>query len=128
MQEQESPVAKARQDMVDRKAAWIERMFDKLFSAIGANPTAAILVISAGLNVWQFSINNDLNKLRIQDITNLNEKINAAVEKSVERELPKKLAPYEAKQDSISKNVDTSLYNLNGTVESVKQYIKKKTR
>lgn len=121
-------IPKPKQDMVDRKAAWIERMFDRLFSAIGANPTAAILVLSAGLNIWQFSINNELNQLRINDITNLNEKINAAVQKSVEREIPKKLAPYEAKQDSISKNVDTSLYNLNGTVESVKQYIKKKTR
>ncbi|WP_316743827.1 hypothetical protein [Pedobacter antarcticus] len=128
MEEEESPVAKAKQDMVDRKAAWIERMFDRLFAAVGANPTAALLVLSLGMNFWQFNIGAEKDRLRIQDITSLNEKINLAVEKSVERELPKKLAPYEAKQDSISKNVDTSLYNLNGTVESVKQYIKKKTR
>jgi hypothetical protein len=126
MAEEQTPSEK--QDMVDRKAAWIERMFDRLFAAVGANPTAAILVLSAGLNFWQFSINKDINELRISDNARLNEKINAAVEKSVERKLPEHLAPYEAKQDSISKNMDTSLYNLNGTVESVKQYIKKKTR
>jgi hypothetical protein len=126
MAEEQTPSEK--QDMVDRKAAWIERMFDRLFAAVGANPTAAILVLSVGLNFWQFSINKDINELRISDNARLNEKINAAVEKSVERKLPEHLAPYEAKQDSISKNMDTSLYNLNGTVESVKQYIKKKTR
>ncbi len=128
MQEQESPVAKAKQDMVDRKAAWIERMFDRLFAAIQKNPFATIAVLSLSMNIWQFSINNHINELRLSDKDKSNADIVAEVRRTVDRELPKKLAPYEAKQDSISKNVDTSLYNLNGTVESVKQYIKKKTR
>lgn len=80
------------------------------------------------MNIWQFSINNHINELRLSDKDKSNADIVAEVRRTVDRELPKKLAPYEARQDSISKNVDTSLYNLNGTVESVKQYIKKKTR
>jgi diacylglycerol kinase len=117
-----------KQDVIDRKAAWIERAFDKLFAAVQQNVFATLLVLAVGVIFWQQGTINKLNELRIADITTLNEKINAAVEKRVDDKLTEKLAPYEAKQDSISKNVDTSLYNLNGTVETVKQYIKKKTR
>lgn len=127
MEENQVP-EEGKQDMVDRKAAWLERMFDRLFAAVQQNVFATLLVLAVGVIFWQQATINRLNELRIADITSLNEKINVAVERSVERKLPEKLAPYEAKQDSISKNVDTSLYNLNGTVESVKQYIKKKAR
>jgi hypothetical protein len=117
-----------KRDMIDRKGAWIERMFDRLFAAIGSNPTAAFCVLSFGLNIWQFNINTQINELRLSDNDKANDKINAAVEKYVNRMLPEKLAPYEAKQDSISKNVDTSLLNLDGTVEIVKKYFNKKKR
>ncbi|NQX37711.1 hypothetical protein SAMN05421820_103295 [Pedobacter steynii] len=114
-----------KQDMIDRKAAWLERMFDRLFIAVQQNPFATMLILSVGLNFWQYNVINEMNRLRIQDITMLNEKINIAVAKGVERELPKQLAPYKEQQDSNSKRLDTSLINLNGTVESVKQYFNK---
>jgi len=125
MEEKEIPALGNKQDMVDRKAAWVERMFDKLFAAIEKDPKAALLVLSVALNFWMFSIITDLNKLRIADITMLNEKINVAVERSVKNELPKQLAPYKEQQDSNSKKLDSSLINLDGTVEKVKQYYKK---
>ncbi|SHG08036.1 hypothetical protein [Pedobacter caeni] len=117
-----------KQDMIDRKAAWFERMFDRLFFAVQQNPFATMLLLSVGLNFWQYNVINEMNRLRIQDITMLNEKINVAVAKGVERELPRQLAPYKEQQDSNSKRLDTSLINLNGTVESVKQYFNKNKR
>lgn len=117
-----------KQDMIDRKAAWLERMFDRMFIAVQQNPFATMLLLSVGLNFWQYNVINEMNRLRIQDITMLNEKINIAVAKGVERELPKQLAPYKEQQDSNSKRLDTSLINLNGTVESVKQYFNKNKR
>lgn len=127
MEENQVP-EEGKQDMVDRKAAWIERAFDKLFAAVQQNVFATLLVLALIVIFWQQSAINELNKLRIADITSLNEKINAAVEKSVDKKLPEHLAPYEAKQDSISNNVDTSLNNLNGTVETVKRYFNKKNK
>lgn len=124
----EENIIPEKQDMLDRKGAWIERMFDRLFSAVQKNPFATLLILSIGLNFWQYNINNEMNRLRIQDITMLNEKINVAVAAGVQRELPKQLAPYQAQQDSNSKKLDTSLINLNGTVESVKQYFNKNKR
>lgn len=126
MEENETPEVK--QDMVDRKAAWVERAFDKLFAAVQQNVFATLLVLAVGVIFWQQGTINRLNELRIADITTLNEKINAAVEKGVERKLSEKMAPYVAQQDSTRKNVDTSLYNLNGTLESVKKYLKAKKR
>ncbi|ALL07649.1 hypothetical protein AQ505_20440 [Pedobacter sp. PACM 27299] len=113
------------QDLIDRKTAWIERMFDRLFMAVQQNPFATMLILSVGLNFWQYNINNEMNRLRIQDITMLNEKINLAVVTGVQRELPRQLAPYKEQQDSNSRKLDTSLLNLNGTVESVKKYFNK---
>lgn len=113
------------QDLIDRKTAWIERMFDRLFMAVQQNPFATMLILSVGLNFWQYNINNEMNRLRIQDITMLNEKINMAVVTGVQRELPRQLAPYKEQQDSNSRKLDTSLLNLNGTVESVKRYFNK---
>lgn len=124
----EENIIPEKQDMLDRKGAWIERMFDRLFTAVQKNPFATLLILSIGLNFWQYNINNEMNRLRIQDITLLNEKINVAVAAGVQRELPKQLAPYQAQQDSNSKKLDTSLINLNGTVESVKQYFNKNKR
>lgn len=125
MKEKEIPVLDDKQDMMDRKAAWIERMFDRLFAAVEKDPKATLLVLSVALNFWMFSIITNLNKLRIADITLLNEKINKAVEQSVKNELPKQMAPYKEQQDSNNKKLDSSLINLDGTVEKVKQYYKK---
>lgn len=117
-----------KQDMMDRKLSFLERSFDRLFAAVQQNQLATMLILSIGLNFWQFNINNELNRLRIADITSLNEKVNQAVEKSVSRKLPEQLAPYKDQQDSNTKKLDTSLINLNGTVESVKQYFNKNKR
>lgn len=114
-----------KQDMIDRKGAWIERMFDRLFSAIQSNPFATLLILSIGLNYMQFADNREMTRLRIEDISSLNEKINTAVYKNLQKELPIQLAPYKEQQDSNSKKLDTSLHNLNGTVESVKEYFNK---
>ncbi|MBB5620344.1 hypothetical protein HDE69_001393 [Pedobacter cryoconitis] len=122
MEEIQNPPTET-QDMIDRKAAWIERMFDRLFTAVQQNPFATMLLLSVAMNFWQYSALNEMNRLRIKDITSLNEKINLAVEKGVQQELPKQLAPYKEKQDSNNKKLDTSLIHLNGTVESVRRYI-----
>ena len=114
-----------KQDMVDRKAAWVEKIFKMLFAAVKENPAAALLVLSILLNFWQFSINNEINQLRIQDITSLNEKINKAVEARVDAKVSEKMVPIQAKTDSVTINIDTSLTNLNGIVNSIKQSIKK---
>ncbi|SMC53459.1 hypothetical protein [Pedobacter nyackensis] len=122
MEENQTP----KQDMVDRKAAWIERMFDKLYAATIKNPYGALLVVSVLMNIWQFNIAANKDVRWQEDITKLNDKINAAVERSVQRELPKQMVTIQAKQDSVSKNVDTSLLNLNGTLETVRKLIKNK--
>ena len=108
-----------KQDMIDRKGAWLERMFDRLFLAVQKNPFATMLILSVGLNFWQFSIYTDLNKARILDITTLNEKINIAVEKRVNSELPKQIAPIQAEQEERSKKTDTSLNNLNQALDKI---------
>jgi len=113
-------------DALDRKGAWVERMFDRVFKAAREDTKATIIVVLLGWIIWQQITINEANRLRIADITALNEKINLATEKSVERKLNEKLAPIQAKQDSTSKAVDTTLLNLNGTVESVRKYINKK--
>jgi len=122
MDENQTP----KQDMVDRKAAWVERIFDKLYAATIKNPYGALLVVSVLMNIWQFNINANKDVRWQEDITKLNDKINAAVERSVQRELPKQMVTIQAKQDSVSKNVDTSLLNLNGTLETVRKLIKNK--
>lgn len=122
MEEIQNPPTET-QDMLDRKAAWIERMFDRLFIAVQQNPFATMLLLSVAMNFWQYSALNEMNRLRIKDITSLNEKINLAVAKGVQQELPKQLAPYKEQQDSNNKKLDTSLIHLNGTVESVRRYI-----
>lgn len=111
--------------MFDRKAAWIERMFDRLFTAIQKNPFAALLVLSVALNLWQYNINNEVNRLRIADITSFNERIVIEVRKGVQSELPKQLAPYKEQQDSNTSKLDTSLVNLDQTLQSLKQYFNK---
>jgi len=116
------------QDIIDRKGAWIERMFDRLFIAIKENTTGAILVVSVFFNIWQFNIGASKDQRWQDDITKLNDKINLAVEKSVQREIPKQLAPIIAKADSSSKSIDTSLLNIDGAVETFKQYIHKTSR
>lgn len=115
-----------KQDMVDRKAAWIEKMFKLLFSSIQNDLKGTFLVLAVIVIIWQQITINTLNTLRIQDITSLNEKINAAVEKRVESKVSEQMVPLQAKQDSLSNNVDTSLLNLNGTLETVKKLIKNK--
>lgn len=122
MEENQTP----KQDMVDRKAAWIERMFDRLFAAIQKNPLATLLVISVGLNVWVIKMNSDLQQARLNDNALSKKEMIDEVRRSVQRELPKQMVPLQAKQDSLSNNVDTSLLNLNGTLETVKKLIKNK--
>lgn len=110
-----------KQDMLDRKAAWIERMFERLFSAIQKDVKGTLLVLSVGLNFYIVNLYVNLQQTTKQEMI-------AEVRRSVRAEIPKQMAPIQAQQDSIIKNVDTSLLNLNGTVESVKQYIIKKTK
>lgn len=117
MEENLTPPGK--QDMIDRKGAWLERMFDRLFIAVQKNPSAALLVLSVGMNFWQFSINNDLNKQLIMHITTLNEKINKAVADRVQTELPKQMAPIQAQQEERGKQVDTSLNKFNHALEKI---------
>lgn len=104
-----------KNDAIDRKGAWIERMFDRIYAAVKENPLATLLVLSVGLNFMQYQeAKRQAERWRV-DITTLNEKINAAVEKRVEYETTKQMAP-------LKKNVDTSLINVNGTVETIKEY------
>lgn len=124
----EENIIPEKQDMVDRKAAWIERMFDRLFTAMQKNMTATVLILSLGLNFYQYTLKNEVDALRLAEYARSKEEMILEVRRSVERELPKQLAPYQAQQDSNSKKLDTSLINLNGTVESVKQYFNKNKR
>ncbi|MBB2148779.1 hypothetical protein [Pedobacter gandavensis] len=124
----EGNIIPEKQDMVDRKAAWIERMFDRLFTAMQKNMTATVLILSLGLNFYQYTLKNEVDALRLAEYAKSKEEMILEVRRSVQRELPKQLAPYQAQQDSNSKKLDTSLINLNGTVESVKQYFNKNKR
>lgn len=114
------------EDVIDRKGAWIERMFDRLFIAIKENPFATLLVLSVGLNFMLINMNSNLQQARLDDEKKSNKEMIDEVRRSVERETTKQIAPIKAQQDSIVKNVDTSLININGTVESVKKYFDKK--
>lgn len=124
----EENIIPEKQDMLDRKGAWIERMFDRLFTAIQKNHLATILILSLGLNFYQYTLKNEVDALRLAEYVKSKEEMILEVRRSVQRELPKQLAPYQAQQDSNSKKLDTSLINLNGTVESVKQYFNKNKR
>jgi hypothetical protein len=115
-----------KEDVIDRKGAWIERMFDRLFLAIKENPFATLLVLSVGLNFMLISMNSDLQQARLDDEKKSNQEMIDEVRRSVQKETTKQIAPIKAQQDSIVKNVDTSLININGTVESVKKYFNKK--
>lgn len=108
-----------KEDALDRKGAWIERMFDKLFSAMTQNPWATLLVLSVGLNFMQYSEAKDKDDKWRADITALNEKINAAVEYRVEKETTKQLQPIQAQQNRTDSRIDTSLQRLDETVEKV---------
>lgn len=124
----EENIIPEKQDMIDRKGAWIERMFDRLFTAMQRNMTATVLILSLGLNFYQYTLKNEVDALRLAEYARSKEEMILEVRRSVQRELPKQLAPYQAQQDSTSKAVDTSLLNLNQTVESVKQYFNKNKR
>ena len=115
-----------KEDVIDRKGAWIERMFDRLYLAVSQNPWATLLVLSVGLNFMLISMNSDLQEARLSDEKSANKEMIDEVRRSVQRETTRQLEPIKAQQDSVIKNVDTSLININGTVESVKQYFNKK--
>lgn len=119
-------MAEEQQDIIDRKGAWIERMFDRLFSAIKENPFATLLVLSVGLNFMLMNMNSTLQEARLTDSKASKKEILDEVRKSVERETAKQLEPIKASQDSSSKKVDTSLNNINETVQSVKEYFNKR--
>lgn len=107
------------EDALDRKGAWIERMFDRLYAAVLKNPYATLLVLSVGLNFMQYQEAKTKDENWRKDITALNEKINAAVERGVERETARQIAPIKAQQDSTNRKLDTSLNRLNNTIENV---------
>lgn len=111
-----------KEDVIDRKGAWIERMFDRLFLAIKENPFATLLVLSVGLNIMLINMNSGLQEARLSDEKTANREMIDEVRRSVARQI----APIKAQQDSVAKNVDTSLVNISSTVESVKQYFNKK--
>lgn len=108
-------------DILDRKGAWIERMFDRIYNGIKENPTATVLVLSIGLNFMQYREAKQLAKEWKADITALNEKINVAIEKSVERQLGEKMEPI----INSNNKLDTALTKMDRTVENFKKkYIK----
>lgn len=107
-----------KQDMIDRKGAWIERMFDRLFSAIQKDTKGTIMILSVALNFYLAHLYIKLNATTKEEMI-----------KEVRNSVQRQVAPLYVKQDSIKTsmdslkmNADTSLSNLNGTVESVKQY------
>lgn len=97
-------------------------MFDRLFSAVMKNPYGALLVVSVFINVWLIKMNSELQQARLNDNASSKKEMIDEVRRSVGRQI----APIQAKQDSVSKNVDTSLNNLNGTLETVKKLINRK--
>lgn len=115
-----------KEDVIDRKGAWIERMFDRLYLAVTQNPWAALLVLSVGLNFMLIRMNGNLQEARLTDSQASKKEIIDEVRRSVRLETTRQITPIKAQQDSVLKNVDTSLTNINGTVESVKQYFNKK--
>ncbi|WP_285011183.1 hypothetical protein [Pedobacter faecalis] len=116
------------QDVIDRKGAWFERMFDRLFLAIKENPYGTIAIVSVLINVWLLNIIIEGYQDRLNDNRASKDEMISEVRNSVRREIPKQMEPIKAKQDSISKSVDTTLLNINGTVESVKEYFNKNKR
>lgn len=114
-----------KQDMVDRKAAWLERMFDRLFSAIQKDVKGTLLILSVAFNFYLANLYIDLNKSSKDEMIN-------EVRKTAQIEVSKQLAPIQAQQqaaqDSNSSKLDTSLINLNETVKSVKQYFNQKSK
>lgn len=119
-------MSEENQDLIDRKGAWVERMFDRLFLAIKENPFATLLVLSVGLNFMLINMNTTLQEARLTDSKASKKEIIDEVRNSVERETTRQLAPIKALQDSSSKKVDTSLNNINETVQSVKEYFNKR--
>jgi len=128
MAEELEPAEPGKQDMIDRKAAWIERMFDRLFGAIQKNPYATIAVISIAMNIWQFNIGTDKDAARILDITQLNEKVNKAIEARVEQKVSEKMAPIQAQQEDQNKKLDTSLNKFDNTMKAVKELVTSKNK
>lgn len=123
MEENQTP---GKQDMVDRKAAWIERMFDRLFLAFQKDLKGALLIIAIGVIIWQQYAIIGEKQARLDDNKVSKKEMIDEVRRNMEIELPKRIAPIQATQDSIGKNVDTSLLRLNGTLETVKKLIKSK--
>lgn len=115
-----------KQDMVDRKAAWIERMFDRLFLAFQKDLKGALLIIAIGVIIWQQYAIIGEKQARLDDNKVSKKEMIDEVRRNMEIELPKRIAPIQATQDSIGKNVDTSLLRLNGTLETVKKLIRSK--
>lgn len=123
MEENQTPPNK--QDMVDRKAAWIERMFDRLFTAIQKDVKGTLLILSVGFNFYLANLYIDLNKSSKEEMI-------SEVRKSARVEVSKQLAPIQAQQqaqqDSATVKLDTSLSNLDGTVKTLKEYFNKNKR
>lgn len=110
-----------KSDLIDRKGAWIERMFDRVFAAIKENPYATLLVLSVALNFMQYREAKQSFKDWQNDTKALNEKINIAIEKSVERQLGEKMEPI----INSNNKLDTALTKMDKTVENFKKkYIK----
>lgn len=109
----------AKQDVLDRKGAWVERMFDRIYNGIKENPLAVLLALSVMLNFFVI-------KLYVDTINKSKEELVAEVRRTVKFETERQMMPIIAQQDSVIKNVDTSLTNINGTVEQFKEYFKSK--
>ncbi len=96
MEEQNIPETGVKQDVIDRKAAWLERMFDRLFEAILRNPFAALLVLAVAGLFYQQGIINDVNALRLADKDKSNQDMINEVRRSVKAEIPKQMAPLQS--------------------------------
>ncbi|WP_407431282.1 hypothetical protein [Arcticibacter sp.] len=112
----------AKQDMIDRKISSLERIFDKLYLAVKSDGKSTIVVILIMYSVFitiKYINLNDLSKAEI--IAEVRRTAKAEAEKQVAQQMQ----PIKDSQAEQGKKVDTSLNNLNGTVESVKQFVKK---
>jgi uncharacterized protein YoxC len=125
---EENPMPERKQDVIDRKGAWLERMFDRLFGAIQKDTKGTIMILSIALNFYVVN-------LYLDTVASSKDEMIAEVRSSVKRETAKQLAPVQARQDSISNNVDsmgkkvdTSITSVKGIVQSVQQYIDKKQK
>lgn len=107
-----------KEDFIDRKTGFIERMFDKLFFAASRDVKSTIIVVLIMTNFWSLLELRESDKDRISDIQEYSDRITEEVRRRLIPEINKKV-------DARTEKIETKVDSASTTLEYIKDEITK---